>query len=65
MVLAATPKTSYAGATSSTGVFYTDRRDFYLKPAQFAELFKNVAPFVTYTMKANFRTGLADPVFKL
>jgi len=65
MVLASTPKTSYAGATSSTGVFYTDRRNFYLKPNQFAELFSNVAPFITYTMKANFRTGLQDPVFKL
>ena len=65
MILAATPKSSYAGATSSTGVFYLDRRNFYLKPNQFAELFPNVAPFITYTMKANFRSGLQDPVFKL
>ena len=58
-----TPKNMYTGTT--TGVLYTDRRQFYLKPNQFAELFPNVAPFLTFTMKANFRTGLADPVFKL
>jgi len=58
-------KSSYAGASSSTGVFYLDRRNFYLKPNQFAELFPNVSPFITYTMKANFRSGLQDPVFKL
>lgn len=58
-----TPKNLYTGTTS--GVLYTDRRQFYLKPNQFAELFPNVSPFLTFTMKANFRTGLADPVFKL
>lgn len=58
-----TPKNLYTGTTS--GVLYTDRREFYLKPNQFSELFTNVAPFLTFTMKANFRTGLADPVFKL
>ena len=57
------PKHLYSGTT--TGVLYTDRRNFHLKPSQFAELFKNVAPFLTYTMRANFRTGLQDPVFKL
>lgn len=61
----ATPvaKNLYSGTTS--GVLYTDRREFYLKPNQFSELFTNVAPFLTFTMKANFRTGLTDPVFKL
>jgi len=63
MVLAAAPKNLYTGTT--TGVLYTDRRNLYLKPNQFAELFTNVSPFLTYTMKANFRTGLTDPVFKL
>ena len=58
-----TPKNMYTGTTS--GVLYTDRRQFYLKPNQFAELFPNVSPFITYSMKANFRTGLTDPVFKL
>lgn len=58
-----TPKNLYTGTT--TGVLYTDRRQFYLKPNQFAELFPNVSPFLTFTMKSNFRTGLTDPVFKL
>ena len=58
-----TPKTLITGST--TGVLYLDRRDFYLKPKSFAELFPNVSPFTTFLMKANFRTGLADPVFKL
>ena len=58
-----TVRNLYTGTT--TGVLYTDQRDFYLKPRQFAELFKNVSPFTTFLMKANFRTGLADPVFKL
>ena len=53
----------YTGTT--TGNLYVDRRQFYLTPAQFSELFANVAPFLTFTMNANFRTGLQDPVFKL
>lgn len=60
---AAVVKNLYTGTT--TGVLYTDRRQFYLKPNQFAELFPSVTPFLTFTMKANFRSGLADPVFKL
>lgn len=58
-----TPKNLDTGGTS--GVLYTDRRQFYLKPNQFAKLFPNVSPFLTFTMKANFMTGLSDPVFKL
>jgi len=49
----------------TTGVLFTDRRDFYLKPRVYAELFPQATPFLTFTMQANFRTGLADPVFKL
>lgn len=60
---AAAVKNLYSGTT--TGVLYTERRQFYLKPNQFAELFPSVTPFLTFTMKANFRSGLADPVFKL
>ena len=59
----ATVRNLYSGTTS--GVLYTDRREFYLKPAKYAELFPNVTPFLTFTMRANFRTGLQDPVFKL
>ena len=58
-----TVKNLYTGTT--TGNLYLERRDFYLKPKSFAELFPNVSPFTTFLMKANFRTGLADPVFKL
>ena len=59
----ATVRNLYTGTTSA--VLYTDRRDFYLKPNKYAELFPNVTPFLTFTMRANFRTGLTDPVFKL
>lgn len=60
---AAVAKNLYTGTTS--GVLYTDRRDFYPSPTQFAELFPSVSPFLTFTMRNNFRSGLADPVFKL
>ena len=60
---AAAVRHQYTGGT--TGVLYTDRRNFYLKPSKYAELFPNVTPFLTFTMRANFRTGLQDPVFKL
>lgn len=60
---APTVRNLYTGTTS--GNLYVDRRQFYLTPAQFSELFASVAPFLTFTMNANFRTGLQDPVFKL
>ena len=60
---APTVRNLYTGTTS--GNLYVDRRQFYLTPAQFSELFANVAPFLTFSMNANFRTGLQDPVFKL
>lgn len=49
----------------SSAVLWTDRRDFYVQPKQFAELYPDVTPFLTLTMKSNFVTGLADPVFKM
>ena len=60
---APTVRNLYTGTT--TGNLYVDRRQFYLTPAQFSELFANVSPFLTFSMNANFRTGLQDPVFKL
>ena len=62
-VIPGVAKELFTGTTS--GVLYTDRRDFYPSPNQFAELFPSVAPFLTFSMRNNFRTGLADPVFKL
>jgi len=55
-------KGSYTGGSS--GILYTDRRDFYLNPAVYAELYPDVTPFIT------FMTGLKtvktqDPDFIL
>lgn len=60
---APTVRNLYTGTTS--GNLYVDRRQFYITPAQFSELFPNVTPFLTFSMRANFRTGLQDPVFKM
>lgn len=49
----------------SAGILFTDRREFYYKPNEFAELFPSVAPFLTFVMNSKVKTGLADPVFKL
>ena len=58
----ASVKHLYTG--SNTGVLYTDRRDFYLNPTTFSELFKSEVPFTTLARK-NRKTGLKDPVFKM
>lgn len=57
-------KTMNDGGSSS--VLYTDRRQFYIKPEQFAELWPAVTPFTTFVMAAsNSMTGLQDPLFKM
>ena len=59
--MATTPKN-----LGASGVLYTDRRRFYIKPEQFAELWPAVTPFTTFVMGATQSlTGLTDPLFKL
>ena len=48
-----------------TGVLYTDRRDFYIKPNTYAELWPSVAPFTTILNSKPVMTGIPDPLFKL
>jgi len=50
----------------ASGVLYTDRRQFYIKPEQFAELWPAVTPFTTFVMGATqSMSGLQDPLFKM
>ena len=59
--MATTPK-----VLGASGVLYTDRRQFYIKPEQFAELWPAITPFTTFVMGATTSmTGLQDPMFKL
>jgi hypothetical protein len=61
--MAATEKNLYTG--SSSGVLYTDRRDFYVSPQVTKELWTDVKPFTTIISNQAFVTGLKDPMFKL
>jgi hypothetical protein len=61
--MAATEKYLYQG--TNTGVMYTDRRDFYIQPNVFKELWTDVAPFTTILMNQSFVTGLKDPMYKM
>jgi hypothetical protein len=55
-------KNSYTG--SSSGILYTDRRDFYLKPNVVKELYGDVSPFVTFLMGLK-TTKTGDPDYIL
>lgn len=58
--------TSTANAKGDgAGVLYTDRRDFYVDPNSFNELYKSTTPFLTFGTKAKTVTNMKDPVFKL
>lgn len=55
-------KGSYSGGSS--GILYTDRRDFYLNPSVFKELYPDITPFITFM--AGLRTvRTQDPDFTL
>ena len=55
-------KDLYSG--SSTGILYTDRRDFYIDPQVVKELWTDVAPFTTVLSNKETRTT-NDPLFKM
>jgi hypothetical protein len=48
----------------ATGVLYSDRRDFYIDPARFAELYPNVSPFLS-GLFAMGPESTPDPDFKM
>ncbi len=50
---------------ASSGVLYTDRRDFYIKPNIVKELWTDVAPFLTVVANQGTISGMADPTFKM
>ena len=56
-----------AGAKNlgGSGVLYTDRRDFYIKPNVVKELWTDVTPFTTVIANQNTITGMSDPTFKM
>jgi len=58
----ATVKNLATGGMSA--IMGVDRRDPYISPAQFAELFKDETPFLWLSLK-NRQTGLKDPLFKM
>ena len=49
----------------SSGVLYTDRRDFYIRPNVVKELWTDVTPFTTVVANQSTITGMADPTFKM
>tara|TARA_R100000664_G_C2758428_1_gene147296 strand:+ start:1830 stop:3137 length:1308 start_codon:yes stop_codon:yes gene_type:complete len=56
---------SNAKVMTHTGVLYSDRRDFYIRPNVVKELWTDVAPFTTVIANQNTMTGMADPQFKM
>ena len=59
--------TAVTGAKNlgSSGVLYTDRRDFYIRPNVVKELWTDVTPFLTVVANQGTITGMADPTFKM
>jgi hypothetical protein len=51
-------------ALDNSGVLFTDRRDFYIKPQVTAELWPSVSPFIT-TLLGKAPRKTKDPDFKL
>ena len=56
---------SNAKNLASSGVLYTDRRDFYIRPNVVKELWTDVTPFTTVIANQNTMSGMADPQFKM
>lgn len=61
MATASVKNLATGGMSAIMGV---DRRDPYISPAQFAELFRDETPFLWLSLK-NKITGLKDPLFKM
>lgn len=59
--------TAVTGAKNlgSSGVLYSDRRDFYIRPNVVKELWTDVTPFTTVIANQATMSGMADPTFKM
>jgi hypothetical protein len=59
--------TAVTGAKNlgSSGVLYSDRRDFYIRPNVVKELWTDVTPFLTVVANQQTVSGMADPTFKM
>ena len=49
---------SNAKNLASSGVLYSDRRDFYIRPNVVKELWTDVAPFTTVIANQNTMSGI-------
>jgi len=56
---------SNAKTLGSSGVLYSDRRDFYMRPNVVKELWTDVTPFTTVVSNQQTITGMSDPQFKM
>jgi len=56
-------KRLYDGGSGS--ILYTDRRDFYIEPDVYKELWTDVAPFLTFIQNIESRTDMKDPMYKM
>ena len=53
-------------AAGITGTLFTDQRQFYMNPFQYAELWQAATPFISAMIeKARVVTNLPDPIFKM
>lgn len=53
-------------AVGTTGILFTDQRQFYIQPFQYAELWQSATPFISAMIeKARVVTNLPDPIFKM
>jgi hypothetical protein len=53
-------------AAGTTGILFTDQRQFYVNPFQYAELWQAATPFISAMIqKARVITNLPDPIFKM
>lgn len=53
-------------AAEGAGILYTDRRQFYIEPNTYKELWTSVTPFLSGLMeRGQTRSDLMDPMFKM
>jgi len=53
-------------ADGATGTLWTDQRQFYIQPYQYAELWQSMTPFLSSVIeRARVVTNLPDPLFKM
>ena len=53
-------------STGILGNLFVDRRQFYVDPFRYSELFPSTTPFISAMVsKAQVRTNLPDPIFKM